>query len=244
MDNQKAISKLVSTVLSYVQRSIDKASFDRTFRARIVKIISDEKYQVEWKGAHYTVRGFQSYSIGDLVYVCAPTNQWEDLFILPEKLIVENNTPVWEKIYPIGTIYMSVNDTSPEKLFGGKWVSWGSGRVPVGVNTSDGNFNSVEKTGGASTHAHTNPVTGWTTLTVDQIPAHKHGSENWNWEVSGGFNTGNYDVTGVSTNRGNAYAQSSIYTGGGQGHNHSMGDTGSTSTLQPYITCYMWKRTA
>ena len=78
MDNQKAISKLVSTVLSYVQKSIDKASFDRTFRARIVKIISGEKYQVEWKGAHYTVRGFQSYSIGDLVYVCAPTNQWED----------------------------------------------------------------------------------------------------------------------------------------------------------------------
>ena len=104
---------------------------------------------------------------------------------------------IWKTIYPVGSIYMSVNSTNPSSLFGGTWVPWGSGRVPVGVNTSDGNFNFVEKTGGASTHAHTNPATGWTTLTV-----------------------------------------------GGQGHNHSMGNTGNSSSLPPYITCYMWKRTA
>lgn len=50
---------------------------------------------------------------------------------------------------------MSVNNVNPNKYFGGTWISWGSGRVPVGVNTGDTNFNVVEKTGGSTIHAHT-----------------------------------------------------------------------------------------
>ena len=34
-------------------------------------------------------------------------------------------------IYPIGSIYTSVNETNPSQLFGGTWESWGQGRVPV-----------------------------------------------------------------------------------------------------------------
>ena len=41
--------------------------------------------------------------------------------------------------------------TNPGNLFGGTWVAWGSGRVPVGVNTSDSDFSSPEKTGGSKT---------------------------------------------------------------------------------------------
>ena len=55
-------------------------------------------------------------------------------------------------IYPIGSIYMSVSSTNPELLIGGEWVSWGAGRVPVGVNTSDTEFNSAEKIGGEKAH--------------------------------------------------------------------------------------------
>ena len=55
---------------------------------------------------------------------------------------------IWKKIYPVGSIYFSVNNTNPGTLFGGTWVAWGSGRVPVGVNSSNDNFNKVEKTGG------------------------------------------------------------------------------------------------
>ena len=68
------------------------------------------------------------------------------------------------KMYPVGSIYFSVKNENPSSKFGGTWVAWGSGRVPVGVNSSDGNFNSVEKTGGAST----------VTLTTAQIPKHTH----------------------------------------------------------------------
>ena len=67
------------------------------------------------------------------------------------KLLREYIQSVAGAIYPVGSIYMSVSPTNPSEYFGGTWVAWGSGRVPVGLNTSDTNFNTVEKTGGAST---------------------------------------------------------------------------------------------
>ena len=57
-----------------------------------------------------------------------------------------------DKVYPVGSIYISVNSTNPSSYFGGTWVSWDAGRVPVGVNTSDSNFSTVEKIGGEQTH--------------------------------------------------------------------------------------------
>lgn len=71
---------------------------------------------------------------------------------------------VFGLIYPIGSIYMSVNNTNPTSLFGGIWVSWGSGRVPVGVNEDDSDFATVEKTGGEKKH----------TLVLAEIPSHNH----------------------------------------------------------------------
>ena len=167
-----------------------------------------------------------------------------------------------EEMYPVGSIYFSVKNENPSSKFGGTWVAWGSGRVPVGVNSSDGNFNSVEKTGGAST----------VTLTTAQIPKHTH-------RVSGSTNeTGrhsHYEHDSLWANQpattGSA-AQHQVPCSGGvwftcrtQGggmraelstnldglHSHTFsctsGSSGSGSShtnLQPYITCYMWKRTA
>lgn len=72
-----------------------------------------------------------------------------------------NNKTIFDLIYPVGSIYMSVNNTNSKDLFGGTWASWGQGRVPVGVNLS-GTFNTVEKTGRAETH----------TLITSQMPSH------------------------------------------------------------------------
>lgn len=121
--------------------------------------------------------------------------------------------------HKVGDIYSTINDTNPGTIWSGTtWVQWGEGRVPVGVDTSDPDFNTVEKTGGEKEH----------TLTVDEIPNHKH---NLNQgftgmsQISGNF--GYYMIAGVE---GNAISS----TGNDQPHNN----------LQPYITCYMWKRTA
>jgi len=51
-------------------------------------------------------------------------------------------------IFPIGSIRMTVSAADESTFLGGTWVRWGTGRVPVGVNASDANFNTVEKTGG------------------------------------------------------------------------------------------------
>ena len=129
------------------------------------------------------------------------------------------------KFYPVGSIYMSatMSTTSQvEAALGGTWVAWGAGRVPVGVDTNDTDFDTAEWTGGEKTVA----------LTVDEIPSHDHESINWTSGYTGGsqagFKTlleGNSSTTGVKACQA---------TGGGQSHNN----------LQPYITCYMYKRTA
>lgn len=181
---------------------------------------------------------------------------------------------ILKKIYPVGSIYMSVNNTNPSNLFGGTWVTWGSGRVPVGVNTSDSDFSTVEKTGGSKTanvsHTHTiashnhGGNTGSHTLTVSEMPSHSHGQNLNNntggktaYTISGG---GGSSKSGFYINTSNVVASSSDVqnmtdsTGGGKGHTHTITASGqqttasagstSLSLLQPYITCYMWKRTA
>ena len=73
-------------------------------------------------------------------------------------------TAIVNLVYPIESILMSVKNTNPSNYLGGTWVAWGAGRVPVGVNTSDSSFSTVEKTGGKKTH----------TLTSSEMPKHAH----------------------------------------------------------------------
>lgn len=151
---------------------------------------------------------------------------------------------LFDIFHPVGDIKLTVNNVNPGTYMPGTtWVAWGSGRVPVGVYTGDSNFNEVEKTGGANMHTHTNPNTNGTALTVNQIPAHSHtyvDDSNGTDLIKQGTGTAIVLVKG----RGGSPESATSRTGGGQAHSHSQGATGAGSTLQPYITCYMWKRTA
>ena len=219
-----------------------------------------------------------------------------------------NALEIFKKVYPIGSIYLSVNDVNPSSYFGGTWVAWGSGRVPIGVDTSDTNFNEVEKTGGEKSHTistnempkHTHSWSGTTnstgahthsiSITTSNNGSHTHtysGTTGGRVTAPGNKNTefgnGVKWVGGTSAaiayaNKASEYAQNSWrdianehghkYSGttsSSGGHTHSVsgntgsngahthtisGTTGSTGSgtamniLQPYITCYMWKRTA
>ena len=68
-----------------------------------------------------------------------------------------NTIATLANIYPVGSIYMNASvTTNPATLLGfGTWVAFGAGRVPVGQNTSDSSFNTLEETGGAKTHTVT-----------------------------------------------------------------------------------------
>ena len=119
---------------------------------------------------------------------------------------------------------MSVNSTNPKNLFGGTWVAWGTGRVPVGIDTSQTEFDTSEKTGGTKTH----------TLTKEQIPSHNHEIPELK-DDSGSNHTypkNTSRAARTTTGTFKAWWGNTGDTGGGQPHNN----------LQPYITCYMFKR--
>lgn len=148
---------------------------------------------------------------------------------------------IFNIIYPIGSVYVSVNSVNPSSTFGGSWVSWGAGRVPVGVDTSDGNFNTVEKTGGSSEHRHDWRIgMHWFYGDVGGEGAwHSTGAYVYSDDRYDGW-AREFDSLSVSIN-GNNSTTNKIVTAGGK---YSQGNTSATSTLQPYITCYMWKRIA
>lgn len=154
-------------------------------------------------------------------------------------------------MYPVGSIYMSVNATNPATYFGGTWVAWGAGRVPVGINTADGNFNTVEKTGGAATvtltaaqmPAHTHSVG---TLKTASAGAHTHNLQNQKaaWGVDGANRVIVDATSGYTALTNKATSSAGAHTHTLSGATASTGSSSAHSNLQPYIVCYMWKRTA
>lgn len=137
-----------------------------------------------------------------------------------------------EKKHPVGSLEFNVSGNNPNSYLGvGTWELWGSGRVPVGIDTSDGDFNIVEKTSGSKSHYHT----PGDTLTACI-----------------GSPTGNANAIGFSGTQ--PAGPNSIYsvgnstsstTNGHPGRSHNTLLTGHTqysSSVQPSIVCYMWKR--
>jgi hypothetical protein len=129
-----------------------------------------------------------------------------------------------ESAYPVGSIYMNASvTTNPATLLGfGTWVAFGSGRVLVGQDTGDSDFNTLQETGGAKTH----------TLTTSEIPSHNHAITGYISRSGFSFEHHQYnsrlpgETYDTNPNVGN--------TGGGSAHNN----------VQPYIVVKMWQRTA
>lgn len=143
-----------------------------------------------------------------------------------------NNKVVTVPYYRVGDLFLTTIATNPSNFLGGKWELFGPGRCLVCVDTSDSNFNTVKKTGGEKTHK----------LTVNEMPSHNHQYEDitGNRSLNGQFGRSGYyeseSYMGV-TNSVIAYADADFrmtYVGGSESHNN----------LQPYITCYVWIRTA
>lgn len=128
-------------------------------------------------------------------------------------------------MHRVGDIIFSTSDENPSTIYGGTWVAWGKGQVPVGVDTSDSDFNTVEKTGGEKEH----------TLTVDETPSHKH-------DIYGGTTTTTNTLTTPNSNGWIPLLGGMTYKN--DGTMTTVGNDEPHNNLQPYITCYMWKRIA
>lgn len=122
-----------------------------------------------------------------------------------------------DMVYPVGSIYMSVNSTSPATLFGGTWVQL-KDRFLLGRGSTYSNG----ATGGEATHK----------LTVNEMPKHTHSiyyylssgslSFGYNFSNKGAVSAVTVDSSGIGI------------TGGDVAHNN----------MPPYLVVYMWKRTA
>ena len=129
---------------------------------------------------------------------------------------------ILEAVYPVGSIYMSVNSTSPATLFGGTWEAI-QGKFLLGA---DGGAYKAGSTGGEAAH----------TLTVDEMPKHTHSMYSGNsgapdtWEPDGG----SYLLDSVTEDKHTWWASLGMnYAGGGAEHNN----------MPPYLAVYIWKRT-
>ena len=137
-----------------------------------------------------------------------------------------------DRVYPVGAIFTTVTAYADSAavvtaIGGTTWVAFGAGKVLVGLDSGDTDFDTVAETGGAKTS-----TTGSHTLTTAEIPAHTHDT-NIN---AGNSSDGDPNIASGGGDTGNITTSS---TGGGGGHTH-----GSTPTVQPYIVVYFWKRTA
>ena len=124
--------------------------------------------------------------------------------------------------YPVGAIFTTTtvyaNSAAVVNAIGGTtWTAFGAGKVLVGVDASDSDFNTVEETGGAKTH----------TLSIAELPAHTHSYDRQN------TSTDNISIDDITRTTGGNSGATSGATGSGSAHNN----------VQPYITVYMWKRT-
>lgn len=121
-------------------------------------------------------------------------------------------------IYPVGSIFISTSSANPATTMGGTWTRYGQGRVLVGVNESDTDFSTAGKTGGEKTHLQT----------VDEMPSHTHGFR--------GGGEHNYVRVEPSSTYG--------YSGNSDKTTNATGGNKPFNIMQPYITTYMWLRTA
>jgi hypothetical protein len=143
-------------------------------------------------------------------------------------------------LYPVGSIYTNASvSTNPATLLGfGTWTAFGAGRVMVGFDAGNALFDTAEETGGSAdaiTVSHTHTATSTSTVTD---PGHFHTAARF----SGGSSQG---VGSVDND--NASVTSTATTGITVGTTttvDSAGSSGTNANYQPYITVYMWKRTA
>ena len=116
--------------------------------------------------------------------------------------------------HPIGSLYFNIYNTNPHDLFGGTWERIAKGRVLVGVDEDDEDFNESQKIGGSK-----------------YMQAHKHEytSEGHIAKYPGWV----YDAGGD---------RFALSNSGYRIEDAGIAGKGDSENLQPYFTCYIWVR--
>ena len=193
-----------------------------------------------------------------------------------------------DTIFPIGFILMTANPANPSTYYGGEWVAWGQGKVPICVDPNDPDFNVGDRSGGRKDtvvprHTHTATFSGYAMPSHNhaQYPhnhsqnQHRHHAGNNMYpatrfvvsyagvgEEGGGAISGSgkvypyqssgnewesYEYTeyatasNIATTASNYAASAGTPSGSVSVANAGQASVSNTN-LQPYMTCYIWKR--
>ena len=224
-DTAQAIDKVIT---------LDTISPDYQYNFKLT--VSDPFYSTVLTydiGTEFTLLDFNASGKGLAIGKVSESDTLE--IALPLKF---SGTALVDLIYPVGAIYLSTADVNPGSFLGGTWEAFGQGRTLVGVDATDDDFKKSEQTGGEKAH----------TLIVDEMPSHTHEQEPHTHSIRYKGFTLSSSASGYMVLRRNDTADSydgtdtdgaisatavNKNTGGDQPHNN----------LQPYITCYMFKRT-
>lgn len=128
-----------------------------------------------------------------------------------------------DRTYPVGSIYMSVNSTSPAELFGGTWE-----QLKDRFLLATGDTHEAGSTGGEEEH----------TLITSEMPKHKHVQMGIDSNMVSSFNTGGDKIGGRSID------DASKYTIGYKSYTKEEGGGLAHNNMPPYLAVYMWKRIA
>lgn len=143
--------------------------------------------------------------------------------VRPDELVQKSK--LIDLVYPVGSIYMSVNSTSPASFLGGTWA-----RIQNRFLLAAGNSYPAGSTGGEATHR----------ITQNELPSHHHAGLYWSGDSTKGT------PINLNTGTGNVYLTPS-WTGGGSGspiYTGSSGGGAAHNNMPPYLAVYVWKRTA
>lgn len=191
------------------------------------------------------------------LWVGKHTVRVDDYLIVDTDLAVGGKS-LLDRTYPVGSIYMSLNNTNPADLFGGTWKRLAAGKFLISCR--DNNKTDLEKdgfninigsTGGHRFHNH-GGVTFSHELTVAEMPSHRHSHPNYGhtftwgpdhlptvFNNAGNVQAGKPDQNQLATAQGtNHYTD---YTGDGNGHTHGID---IDYNIPPYLAVCMWQRTA
>ena len=112
-----AYEQLLQGIQSYVNKCLGESNRDITTTGKIVEVVEDGGYTVEINGVQYpdiyTIGG--KCALNEMVKVVIPQGQYNNMFIL------KGADFDFDKIYPIGSVYMSTEIINPATLFGGIW---------------------------------------------------------------------------------------------------------------------------
>lgn len=138
------------------------------------------------------------------------------------KSVVNNNANVLNAMWPVGSIFINTTGVNPSEFIGGTWESYGNGRVLVGQNTSDTDFDTLGETGGNKA-------------------LQKHSHEGIFWSDNNGVGLTTYGSAAYRLSFTQAACSNAFHTGvAGTGAE----PTATNGNLQPYIVVSMWVRTA